>query len=709
MGMRIKFRVQLKLFFALTLGALLAPTTWAQDNAQGSGLNLPPIDVTSSRLGAGIMAGTSSSVITAEEISRSPVQSLPDILAAQAGVQVRHLYGGPIGSGDSIDLRGFGAYAQSNTLILVNGRRFQDFDLQGFDFSMIPLNSIERIEVTRGNSGTVLYGDGAIGGVINIVTKSESAQGASGKVEAAAGSYGFVESRTSAATAKGPWSASVYSNIAAARGYRQNSEVRQDNVVSSLNYRTSALSYYLNARADSQRQNFPGSLGNLPLVYPQTLANMRAATTPRDWGNKQGFNLTTGFTAPVGSGADLTVDGGIRRKFQQSTFFDYFPAPGFTYDPSAGGSSNFVNTGMTTTSLTPRLDVTHNLFGRPGQMLTGVDYYNTQYDSDRYQFDGGQAVHHYDIRQESLAFYGMNKTAIVPRVDISVGGRLQRTAIKATDDYNAAADPNNGFYAASPQAPPLSSSEWQWAAHAGAEYRIMPNLAVFGRVARAFRVPNGDERVGAGSPFFTGLPANFGLKTQTSHDIEGGVRFQWQRLNLESTFYLMDLTNEIHLRQPEKLNYNLDPTRRQGWENTASYDVSSDFRLRATTAYTSAKYREGAFAGNNIPLVSRWSGTAGASWDVWKKRATFDVIARMWSQRYMEDDARNAQPVIPANATVDVRLGGEVDRFFWSVSVQNLLNVDYYDYGITSTTTKGYFVAYPAAGCTFVVRTGATF
>ena len=148
MGMRIKFRVQLKLFFALTLGALLAPTAWAQDNAQGSGLNLPPIDVTSSRLGAGIMAGTSSSVITAEDISRSPVQSLPDILAAQAGVQVRHLYGGPIGSSDSIDLRGFGAYAQSNTLILVNGRRFQDFDLQGFDFSMIPLNSIERVEQT---------------------------------------------------------------------------------------------------------------------------------------------------------------------------------------------------------------------------------------------------------------------------------------------------------------------------------------------------------------------------------------------------------------------------------------------------------------------------------------------------------------------------------------------------------------------------------
>ena len=99
----------------------------------------------------------------------------------QAGIQLRHLYGSPIGSGDTVDLRGFGPYAQSNTLILVNGRRYQDFDLQGFDFASIPLNSIERIEITRGNSGTVLYGDGAVGGVINIVTKTQNTPGVSGK------------------------------------------------------------------------------------------------------------------------------------------------------------------------------------------------------------------------------------------------------------------------------------------------------------------------------------------------------------------------------------------------------------------------------------------------------------------------------------------------------------------------------------------------
>ena len=134
---------------------------------------LPQIDVNWTRLNSG-MVGTSNSIITAEDIARSPAQNLPDILSREVGVQVQHLLSSTNGSRDGVDLRGFGAFAQSNVLVLVNGRRFQDFDLQGFDFSSIPLNSIERIEITRGNSSTVLYGDGAIGGSINIVLKKGS-------------------------------------------------------------------------------------------------------------------------------------------------------------------------------------------------------------------------------------------------------------------------------------------------------------------------------------------------------------------------------------------------------------------------------------------------------------------------------------------------------------------------------------------------------
>ena len=50
----------------------------------------------------------------------------------------------------------------------------------------------------------------------------------------------------------------------------------------------------------------------------------------------------------------------------------------------------------------------------------------------------------------------------------------------------------------------------------------------------------------------------------------------------------------------------------------------------------------------------------------------------------MDNDQANFQPLIPAHTVVDVRLGGEIDRFFWSFSVQNVFDELYFDYAIAS-------------------------
>jgi iron complex outermembrane receptor protein len=690
---------------ALVLAILLAPNAVAQN----SGLILPPIDVSSSRIGSTGIIGTSTSVITAQDIQSSPAQNLPDILGQQVGIQVSHVLGGPTGNGDLVDLRGFGAFAQSNVLVLVNGRRYQDFDLQGFNFSSIPLNSIERVEITRGNSGAVLYGDGAIGGVINIVTKTTSPSAIAGRVEGAVGSYGFQEGRVSAASSSGPWSTSVFGNIVSSSGYRQNSELRQQNAVGNLNYKSLDWSGYVTILADSQRQNLPGGLQNLPLVYPITLADPRASVTPFDWAHQQDFNITTGFTHSLGSRLDLIVDGGVRRKYQQSQFYNYFNDPTFTFNPATAVSANYVNTVMTTSSLTPRLGSHHQLFGVPNHLLTGIDLYNTQYDSDRSQAPGTPNIHRYGIRQTTAAIYAMNTTSLSPALDISVGGRLQRNIVKADDMYNAAVDPNAGFYATNPQAPPVDTSEWQYAAHLGYDYRLSPAFALFGRVARAFRLPNADERVGAGNPFGFVAPANLNLKTQTSYDAEDGVRVTLGRFNFQSSAYVMELNNEIHFIPALFLNVNLDPTQRLGWENSATYQLSDDVRLRGGFAYTRATFREGPFAGKEVPLVSPWTGYAGLTWDIVKKFLILDVSASFWSDRRMDNDQANVQPVIPGNATMNVKIGGEYNQFFWSLAVQNIFNVAYFDYAIASAFTSGFFTAYPQPGRIFTLRAGATF
>ena len=692
-------------------GAAVAVATFFASNAaaQNNAVVLPPIDVSWSRIGTTGIVGASTSVITSQDIERSPSQSLPDILAQQVGVQVTHVTGSPTGVNDMVDVRGFGAFAQSNVLVLVNGRRYQDFDLQGFDFSQIPINSIERVEITRGMSGTVLYGDGAIGGVINIVTKTASGAPFSGRVEGAVGSYGFGEGRVSASATSGPWSSAIYANAATSQGYRQNSQLNQQNAVGNLSYRSPEWTGYLNIIGDSQRQNLPGTLQNLPLVYPITLDTPRASVTPFDWAHKQDFGVTAGFTRTLGSGADLIVDGGVRRKFQQGQFFNYFNNPFFSFDPSTAAPANYVNTVMTTSSVTPRIDMRHQLFGVPNRLLTGIDFYNTQYDSDRPQAEGLPDIHRYSIRQTTASIYAMNTTTVTPALEISYGGRLQRNFVKGQDVYNPAVDPNAGFYASDPQAAPADSSEWQYALHLGYEYRINPTLALFGRVARAFRLPNADERVGAGNPFDVVVPPNLNLKTQTSYDVENGLRVTLGKFNFQTTGYIMELNNEIHFIPALFANVNLDPTQRMGWENSATYQLSDDVRVRAGVAYTRATFREGQFAGKEIPLVAPWSGYTGLTWDIVKKLLVLDVTATFWSDRRMDNDQANIQPQIPANATMNLKLGGEWNQFFWSAAVLNLFNTNYYDYAIASAFTQGFFSAYPQPTRTFVLRAGATF
>jgi len=70
----------------------------------------------------------------------------------------------------TLDMRGFGEGGPLNTLVLVDGRRVTQVDLAGTDWSQIPIEDVVKIEIVRG-SGSILYGDNATAGTINIITK----------------------------------------------------------------------------------------------------------------------------------------------------------------------------------------------------------------------------------------------------------------------------------------------------------------------------------------------------------------------------------------------------------------------------------------------------------------------------------------------------------------------------------------------------------
>jgi iron complex outermembrane receptor protein len=671
---------------ALALTALLAQAASAQDSPQDGKLILPTIDVWASRTGTGI-TGASTSVITAEDIARSPGATLQDLLSREVGVQTISTSGGQNGAGTTVDLRGFGATAASNTLVLLNGRRLTDIDLSGIDFSTIPRDSIERIEITRGNSGAVLYGDGAVGGVINIITKTGVAQPPSGRVEAGFGSFNQRELNASAAGSQGPFAVSVSGNAVNSDGYRVNNYVRQRNAVGDLRYTGDQGSAWFNVSGDDQHLGLPG--GRLVTLTSSELdSDRRGATTPNAFSSKTGGGLTFGVSRMFGQGIELIADGNLRRK-DQTIFSTLFGAD--TSDLRQ----------LTTGSLTPRAIINSQLFGAPTKVTTGIDYYNSDLDAKRSVALSDPPYHSYDLNQQATAIYWQQTVGVLPTTDISGGARLQQTRLSARDRYD---DMAPGAFDA--QATPLDSVETQHALHLGFEHRFSPMFAMFGRVARSFRTPNVDERIGVNA-----FPVDFNLKTQTSRDIEGGVRGRFGAFDWQSSVYEMLLNNEILFIPfpPIGANINLDPTRRVGVENSATLRLSDAVRLKGGLSYIRATFREGMYAGNDVPLVSRWTENLGLSWDVYQKFAVFDAVVRWVGDRRMDNDQANFQPMIASHATVDVRLGGEVKNLFWSVAVQNLFNVQYFDYAVASSATFGRYNAYPLPGRIYMVKAGATF
>jgi iron complex outermembrane receptor protein len=648
------------------------------------------------------IVGTSSTVITAEDIARSPAQTVQDIIAQTPGVQSTSLYGGVNGTGSSVDLRGFGATATSNTLFLINGRRLNDLDLQGIDLSSIPLQSIERIEITRGGSGAVLYGDNAVGGVINIVTKT----GAGGppatfRAEGGVGSFNQRLAAVSAAFNSGPWSTSAFANHVRTDGYRANNALEQNNALGELRYTTSDFSAFVNISGDNQRLGLPGSRTVDPSIgLNQLQTDRRGTNTPFDYADKQGTNITAGFTKSLWDGAELIVDGGLRDKRQQAAYFGNVPLSPF--------SASSFDAHLQTWSITPRLSIKNAFFGLPSKILTGLDYYDATYDSDRGQYRGTPPVHVYNLSQKTLAGYWQQTIAVLPTTDFSYGGRVQSVKVEATDRLNPLAP---GYFGGV-QALPLDSTETQHALHVGLEHRFNDVFSVFARAARAFRTPNVDERVASGpsyDAFFNPIPGTFALKTQTSVDVEGGLRIKSGPFEMQTSVYNMDLTNEIRYDPVNFYNTNLDPTRRYGGETSSSIRLSDSLLLRSGAAYTRATFREGPFSGNDVPLVSRYTANAGVTWNVWQKYVVFDATARVWSSRFMDSDNANSQVKIPANGTVDVKLSGEIDQFFWSLSVINLFNAQYYDYAVASSFTPGRYGAYPLPGRTYLAKAGVTF
>jgi len=651
--------------------------------------SLDEVIVSASRLGVGI-AGASTTIIDAEDIERSPAQTLPEIMGAEAGIQYRDLFGDRAGAQAVLDIRGFGATATSNTLVLVNGRRMNDIDLAAIDWANIPLDSIERIEITRGNAGSVLYGDGAVGGTVNIVTKDPHALGRVAKAEASYSSYVFRQSKFTVSDKVGDYAVTAYGSYINSRGYRINNDLIQRTFNAEAQRKMKKGRAFVKIGVDNESQGAPGAR-KVTLNSNLVETDPRGATTEEDKNWYNGIFATAGVTHALSDSLNLIVDGGVRRKDQEARTVSSF---GTQFD-------TYIDTELTTWSLTPRIEADAMLSGMGLSSTFGLDYYYADYNSDRQTTFDGAAFHVYNGFQQSLGLYAQNTLALNKKTDVSFGARVQRTNFRAGDMYDSSLVSSPAFDGKRGDA---NKNEIQLAANLGLDYRINDTFAVFGRAARSFRTPTIDERVGSDSGY-----ASFELKTQTSRDIEAGARFTFGKFELQSSAFYMRLRDELHYNPDTFVNMNFDPTERAGLENAFTWKIRNDLKLKGNVSWTRAKFSEGRYDGNEVPLVSDITASAAVYWDVFKEKLKLTAAVNYFGKKRMENDENNFQAQISDYALFDLGARGKYGRLNWSADINNVFNQGYFNYAIASSSTYGTYNAYTLPGRTFKLTAGMEF
>lgn len=195
-------------------------------------------------------------VITRDAITATGATSLAHVLQTFGGVQLQDMTGN--GSQVALSLRGFGANASSNTLLLINGIPITNPDLAPPNLNAIPLQEIEFIEITSG-SESVLYGDQAVGGTINIVTRKPTEK----TITELSCGYGSYHQKNCTASTQGQLknvNLSLAGRIHHTDNYRQHNDYDQKLVTGAITYPYATGSVAFDFQAAHEHMLYPGEL-----------------------------------------------------------------------------------------------------------------------------------------------------------------------------------------------------------------------------------------------------------------------------------------------------------------------------------------------------------------------------------------------------------------------------------------------------------------
>ena len=591
-------------------------------------------------------------IITSQDIERNGAATLSDLLRSAPQLLTRDLAGSP---NTQIDLRGFGSFGDQNTLVLVDGMRMREYEMLTANWSSIPLSSIERIEILPAGGG-VLFGGGATGGTINIVTKIPPRNVREAELAVGAGSYDTRQLRASANITGETAGLRFYGSRYDTDGYRDNNRVRIDNARAEWHWTGSTSSLALKFGMDKQRNGLPGVLSEASMAM-----NRRQASSLYDVAMQDGSHVNL-VSQTAFRGGDFSLNLAYRERDTSTS--------------SRAGTPlfNVVDTHMRLWTFAPRLRIRPALGGTADNLIVGADVEHWTFDGDGRPL----IVSRPHSTQRTAGYYAQYATHLAKASTLSLGVREQRASYAVVNAV-APADSNTRR---------LSLRAWELAAR----HAFNRGGNVFVRKGGNFRLPNVNDNF---NPFLARVTL---LEPQRARDAELGIEGSMGSARYRASVFRIDIDNEIFFDPVTLGSRNRRPTRRQGLQLDGSWQVGANLLLRGNYVHADGKFREGVvagrpIAGNPAPLVPRHTLTASLRY-LLPRNAHADVDVRHTGESSFDNDDTNTfGRRIPAYTLVDFKLTLRGRDWQIDGGVRNLFGRKYFSYGVVAGPTT--FLAIP--------------
>ncbi len=575
------------------------------------------------------------SLVTEEDIKGLPYIAVPNTIEMKTGI---NLLRDGVWAND-ISIRGL---SRDNVITLVNGNRIETANNHSGRLALIDLNTVERIEFIKGGTSSI-YGSGAMGGIVNIITKSGMLSSSSSVSGSVTGSYSGVNELSSLNLSLQMNLPGAYlnsyivtrnsSDMQTPSGAIPNSSFRDEGIHLDAGLKLSASSIL-----KSTFENFHSPFAGIPGGYPVFPDKSR-----------------TTYLNAQRTMADLTYElsdvSDSFNKFSARIFYqaidrevEVLPNSIVTMPATATSPARRINN----VSIYPSgfhdvggvLIQSEFLLSGSSRLVAGIDGWMRKLKTER---ERTQIIQTLDSMNNvtstntvvtgdvpvpnseylSTGIFAQNQTSFMnEKLFLDLSGRVDAIFISNEETISPLYTITNGVKNTSPSGQKViwqatEENDVSWSATAGANYRLSSKWNVHANVSASYRSPGLEERfqyIDLGSIIRIGNPE---LKPERGYFVSGGFKYWGEKMNFGFEGFgnfLNDLVVEVPATYEGRSalkKENVGSSRIAGFDADFEYNFISGMTLLGGASYISGVNTED---DTPLPQIAPFNGRLGITY-----------------------------------------------------------------------------------------------